>query len=178
MSSNIAVKGARFLLLIPCLFAMLVIWVREARIRTGVLDLEKSEMRKDRMEKLKIKYANDPEWRQRILSRNNVWARKRYHAQPELMKDRQLRQTYGMSLIEFKLILESQDGRCAICRVKLETQAKKHSPTKACVDHHHKSKRNRGILCSECNSALGFFHENPSALLNALIYLAKWSNKT
>ena len=131
-------------------------------------------MTKKRLDRLKMKYANDPAWREKTLARNNAWARKRYHARPELMKDRQLRQTYGMTLTEFNAIIQAQEGFCASCRVKLETRFKKRSRTKACVDHNHKSKRNRGILCFDCNMALGFFHENPLTTMNAVIYLAKW----
>jgi hypothetical protein len=48
-------------------------------------------------------------------------------------------------------LLASQGGRCAIkaCKVKISFQNK--VGTKANVDHDHKTKKIRGILCSRCN---------------------------
>jgi hypothetical protein len=39
------------------------------------------------------------------------------------------------------------------------------------LDHCHKSGRIRGVLCSNCNSALGMFGDDPKRLLSAVEYL-------
>lgn len=40
------------------------------------------------------------------------------------------------------------------------------------VDHCHKTKRIRGVLCGNCNTAIGKLGENPAVLAAAIAYLA------
>jgi Recombination endonuclease VII len=58
-----------------------------------------------------------------------------------------------------------QDNRCAIC--SHESSA----PGDLIIDHDHQTGRVRGLLCSNCNSGLGFFRDNSAALLQAVAYL-------
>lgn len=39
------------------------------------------------------------------------------------------------------------------------------------LDHDHKSGRIRGVLCHQCNRALGFFKDDPQLLRKAADYL-------
>jgi hypothetical protein len=41
------------------------------------------------------------------------------------------------------------------------------------VDHCHETGKIRGLLCSNCNSALGKFKDNIESLKNAIVYLSK-----
>lgn len=63
-------------------------------------------------------------------------------------------------------LLKRQKNKCAICgkRVGLSD----------CLDHCHKTKKNRGVLCRKCNLGLGHFGDNPRMLRKALKYLRKW----
>lgn len=65
---------------------------------------------------------------------------------------------------EFLDLLESQDGKCAICKIQLLYPE---------VDHDHKTLAIRGILCGNCNRGLGMMQENPEILNAAIQYLAK-----
>ena len=65
-------------------------------------------------------------------------------------------------------MLESQNGICAICG-NLETIQKSHLS----VDHDHKTNKVRGLLCRECNRALGGFKDNRILLQSAINYLLK-----
>jgi len=71
-------------------------------------------------------------------------------------------------------MLASQGGVCAIC--ERGERAERNGRTLAlAVDHCHTTGKIRGVLCGNCNKALGKFEDNPDFLRNAIIYLAKHS---
>lgn len=89
------------------------------------------------------------------------WARNREKANAY-----QRKYHYGITQVEFEALLLAQDGRCAICRVLL---------LKPVVDHDHDTQIVRGLLCSNCNVALGMMRDNPDTLLRAVDYLKRFS---
>lgn len=60
-----------------------------------------------------------------------------------------------------------QDGKCAICGCILNSSRY----TKASADHDHKTGKIRGILCMNCNTALGLMKDSPYRLESAIRYL-------
>lgn len=66
-------------------------------------------------------------------------------------------------------MLEEQHGVCAICG-KPET---KPNAKYLAVDHDHKTGEVRGLLCNNCNRALGLLQDNTEVLQNAINYLKK-----
>jgi protein-arginine kinase activator protein McsA len=56
------------------------------------------------------------------------------------------------------------DGKCNICNKK---EKKLH------VDHCHKTKKVRGLLCGSCNKGLGLFKDDKESLLEAAEYLKR-----
>lgn len=85
------------------------------------------------------------------------------------LKDLYYKRNYGMSLEEFNFLLETQHGKCKLCYRDVSVEGL--GPDRAVVDHCHKNGHVRGILCNECNRALGYFHDNIQALENAVDYL-------
>lgn len=77
---------------------------------------------------------------------------------------------YGLTLMEYDRMLAEQDYHCAICPC-LPVNAPKQRLN---VDHHHATGTVRGLLCANCNIALGHFREDPELMRNAIAYLAKW----
>jgi len=66
--------------------------------------------------------------------------------------------------------LSNQGGVCAICSTDNPGgRGKFHA------DHDHSTKQPRGVLCHNCNVALGNFRDNPELLKAAIEYLNKYS---
>lgn len=71
---------------------------------------------------------------------------------------------YKISIEDYNNILKKQGGKCAICKINSD---------KLVVDHCHDSLKIRGILCTTCNSGLGFFKDSLFNLSEASKYLIK-----
>lgn len=87
-------------------------------------------------------------------------------------KNKFLVSTYGISLENYTKLSDMQLGLCAICR-KPEEGTIKGILKKLAVDHCHKTKKVRGLLCNNCNMALGLFKDDENLLLSAVLYLRK-----
>lgn len=79
---------------------------------------------------------------------------------------------YGISLDEREAMLAQQGHKCKICRVSLVTISRNTH-----IDHCHKTGKVRGILCSQCNKALGLFKDDPHLVGKALMYLIEHGYK-
>ena len=69
---------------------------------------------------------------------------------------------YGITSQDYDQILNKQNKSCAIC---------KEPNLKLFVDHCHKNKNVRGLLCHNCNILLGNAKDSPKILRAALAYL-------
>ena len=87
----------------------------------------------------------------------------------DLKRKERLRK-YGITDADYNAILESQGGRCAICRTD-----KSNGNGRFCVDHDHGSGAVRGLLCNMCNWGLGHFKDSPENLSAAISYLERGS---
>ncbi|MDQ4026745.1 MAG: endonuclease VII domain-containing protein [Actinomycetota bacterium] len=70
---------------------------------------------------------------------------------------------YNVDSVTVAWLALQQGGKCAICKAGAAVH----------IDHDHKTKRLRGILCFNCNRALGKFHDDPELLRRALAYLKR-----
>lgn len=73
---------------------------------------------------------------------------------------------YCIDTEEYNKLFELQDGCCAICKIH-QRELKR----ALAVDHCHKTKKVRGLLCSPCNTGLGFAKDNIEILKNMIVYL-------
>ena len=80
--------------------------------------------------------------------------------------DRRLQMRYGISLSQYHTLLENQGGVCCICKSAPNGKALH-------VDHCHKTREVRGLLCNKCNLGIGSFHDNRRLLSAALQYIAQ-----
>jgi hypothetical protein len=75
---------------------------------------------------------------------------------------------YGLSMDDYRAILARQGGGCGICG----SVVPKHPNGRFVVDHDHTTGKVRGLLCWQCNTALGQFGDDATYLERALRYLA------
>lgn len=77
-----------------------------------------------------------------------------------------LKYKYRISVQEYDTLFLKQKGLCAMCGNPGTAR------NKGClnIDHDHKTKKVRGLLCSRCNRALGFIESSRCVL--GLMYLA------
>ncbi|UKH49716.1 endonuclease VII [Rahnella phage Sarma103] len=87
---------------------------------------------------------------------------------PLKIKDRNLRQNYGINLETYNRMLSEQEGSCKICGLTERIQNRS-----LAVDHCHKTGVVRGLLCSACNIALGKFEDDINRLERAIKYLRR-----
>lgn len=77
-----------------------------------------------------------------------------------------LRNNYGLTLEQWDELFESQGGKCAICG-----EAPDPAKRRFHVDHNHTTGAVRGILCHNCNLALGHSKESKDRLQAMIEYL-------
>lgn len=83
-----------------------------------------------------------------------------------------LKKCFGISVEEYEALLKLQKGKCAICKQVENTKYSKGGYIENLgVDHNHKTKQIRGLLCRKCNLAIGLFGENTKTMKNAIKYL-------
>jgi hypothetical protein len=81
-------------------------------------------------------------------------------------EDAIMRRKYGISLTDFKKLLDFQGGGCALCHKKLDVKRRRMN-----VDHDHERNEVRGILCTGCNTGLGHLGDDIEGLYKAIYYL-------
>lgn len=103
-------------------------------------------------------------------------ASKKASYNPAKRREALLRTNYNITLDEYLERLEAQGYACAVC--------KSHEPGTISnvfvVDHDHSCCAGtkscgdcvRGLLCNDCNRALGFAHDSIDTLHGAIAYLA------
>lgn len=108
------------------------------------------------------KYASDDEYREA----QKQLVKEYWQANPRVRKNQRLRQ-YNITIEEYEEMLEAHGHKCAICGYS-DKSSPKFFPM---VDHDHASGKVRGILCSNCNTAIGKMKDNPELLKRAAEYL-------
>ena len=91
------------------------------------------------MEELKRKSS------EKVLARARKW----YYDNKQRVRDRQIKKKFGMTPEEYDQKLKSQFGSCELCDRIFDYNL--------CVDHDHKTGKNRGLLCFTCNAIVGHY---------------------
>ena len=138
---------------------------------SGMRDGLRSDCKKCNLARRAAAYRENPQpyierakkWQEENPQRHKRRQREYAEAGKKKLSDRKshLKRKYGLTLEEFDEILESQGGRCAICG----------RPDADNVDHDHVTGLVRGILCWDCNIALGKFADDIDRFVAAAAYL-------
>jgi uncharacterized protein (DUF2344 family) len=82
-------------------------------------------------------------------------------------KKRMLMLRYKLEYSTYLKMYEEQNESCKICNEHKNLGGK----DGLYVDHCHKTRKVRGLLCPQCNTMLGRFKDNPIYFENAISYL-------
>ena len=86
----------------------------------------------------------------------------------EVRRKHELNRKYENGYNNYTILFEKQHGNCAICQSPENGRYKSLS-----VDHCHKTGKIRGLLCNNCNRAIGLLQDSPEIVESALEYLEK-----
>lgn len=120
-----------------------------------------SEARKNSLKRFRDS-GNEKKSRQNFYSKNENKLKR---------KDYLLKITYNISLEIYNKILNEQQFKCKTCNISLD-ELKNFKFKNLVVDHNHKTGEVRGLLCNNCNRALGYIKENKNTLENMIKYLS------
>jgi hypothetical protein len=95
--------------------------------------------------------------------RNAEW----YRNNPDRIKDHVLKQKFGITKADYDAMFAAQNGGCAVCSKPCK------SGRRLAVDHCHETSKVRGLLCMNCNNALGRVNDNIEILRNMIKYLER-----
>lgn len=84
-----------------------------------------------------------------------------------------LNRRFNLTGEEYSALLAEQNGGCAICGGKETHLSRNGKPKDLSVDHDHETGDVRGLLCVNCNRALGYFEDSVVRLQAAISYLQR-----
>jgi hypothetical protein len=102
-------------------------------------------------------------------NKEHSYQQKQYRmAHRKTSRDYNLKKCYGITLDDYNIMFEEQNGCCAVCGIHQSIFKKT-----LFVDHDHVSGKIRGLLCHDCNIAIGNLKDDPKLFYRAIDYLLK-----
>ncbi len=136
----------------------------------------------DSYRKKKAEYAKTPEQREkrnaymRLWKKNNAEKHRKwsldYHKKNrdrriENQRRYLLKKKFNLTPEDYERMLKEQNGGCKICNKKESGKYRFH------IDHCHKTGAIRGLLCSNCNTVLGFYETRLEKIKDKLLEYLK-----
>jgi hypothetical protein len=128
------------------------------------------DYRKKRSSRERVKAANPAEYARRWREYKKRYELKNPERAKRCYKNTYLKRDFGISIDEYEEMVRLQNGVCKICGNPDRRRG-------LAVDHDHSTGVIRGLLCSQCNTALGLFKDNPAVLGSAIQYLLEAENR-
>jgi hypothetical protein len=123
----------------------------------------------DCCKKRRADYFKDPLARTKINERRRKDYKSDGGQRKSINRKYSLKNLYGLTSADVERMLEAQNHSCKICGL-FEGDAPK---CRLFIDHCHKTKKVRGLLCQNCNSAIGHLKDNIDNLYAAIEYLSQ-----
>jgi hypothetical protein len=101
---------------------------------------------------------------ERAKQLNRKWQKTWRDKNPGYFRANWLNRAYGMTVEDHDRLLAEQGGQCAICRRIMD---------KPNVDHDHQTNTVRGLLCNNCNLAIGLLQDDALVVEAAALYLRR-----
>lgn len=109
------------------------------------------------------------EWRKKNVEAHRA-AQSRWRAKyPHKTRSRYLQRNYKLTLEQFELLKDVQQGKCGICLKEVK---------RLVVDHNHKTGVVRGLLCISCNAGIGQLKDDVEIMFKAIAYLQRYEPKS
>jgi len=89
----------------------------------------------------------------------------------EKSRNRHFKRCYKIDINQYNELFRLQEGKCLICEKQFESDSL-YFKDRLVIDHCHTTGKVRGLLCSNCNTAIGMMNENINSFKNAICYLA------
>jgi hypothetical protein len=107
--------------------------------------------------------------REEIRERARQWAKDNADKVKEWAWESGIKRRHGMTRSDYEKIYNEQSGLCAICG-QPPREGKK-----LCIDHNHDTGAIRGLLCRNCNAAIGQLNDDIGMLKKAIQYLIRYT---
>lgn len=88
-----------------------------------------------------------------------------------LKRDCLLRSRFGITELDYQRMETAQGGCCASCGEVPASHNSRHERRPLVIDHDHRTGRVRGLLCTNCNVAIGHAKDDPDRLRMMALYL-------
>lgn len=121
------------------------------------------EERKERQRAYARKWRSKSDNAKKANAATARWAEEN----PDAVREKHLKRTYGLTLAQYDELLERQGGACGACQGPPTVHGR------FFVDHDHMTGRVRGLLCHQCNSALGYARDDLEVLKKLISYLKR-----
>jgi hypothetical protein len=105
-----------------------------------------------------------------VNAKNKAWHHANKERFKELQRNNWLRNQFGITTEEFNVLLEQQNGGCAICGQTYGSARYRN----LAVDHDHNTGKVRGLLCFNCNTGLGAFKDSTDRMQTAVSYIQRF----
>jgi hypothetical protein len=102
-------------------------------------------------------------WRDKNRERYNKWANTYHHLNKHLWESRTrwwvIKSKYNITEEDYQKMFNEQNGVCKICGNHPSPHGKNKTSVVLHIDHDHTTGKIRGLLCSRCNGALGWYEK-------------------
>lgn len=119
------------------------------------------------------------EWYHEHIEERRAYARERQRIKRaqgikpsyEATRNSVLKAKYGITLDDYRRIIEQQNNVCSICSCASDRTLHVDHDHNCCAGRKSCGQCIRGLICSSCNQGLGLFQDNPGVLRAAALYV-------